>query len=592
MKVSFTFRWEGMKIYRMKIFAVAFITAAIFGFGLAGCGSNSNSSTVRTTQFGRVDGVTSQDGKTWAWLGVPFAKPPVGALRWQPPQDPDAWTDVKAAKAFPDVCTQIGGMFGPPPKGKDYSAIAENFYKPIGSEDCLYMNIWRPVSTEQNLPVLVYIHGGSNVVGLAYDPLVVGDNLAYNGNMVIVGIPYRLGVMGWFYHPALNTGDPLRDSGNFALLDMIQALKFIKNNIANFGGDPNNVTIAGQSAGSTNVNALIVSPLAAGLFHKAISLSGGLGGSSTTAALNKANDIINALLIKDGLATDKPSADAYRTAQGDAWIKTYLMSKASYDFYNIQVDPTGGKWHTGSRTFAPGSTTSTLWGTVAPILDGTVEPASAVAAVNAGNFAKVPQLVGNTAEEGKLFSSAFKVDDYTRIAWMNGTYLGTAPTNLTLADVIDGTIVNPLTVDSYNAYIKNNPSGIVPGPSITTDVFWMLANNSLALYAPWVPVYAYDFKWNKEPAPWNDVYGAWHTEDLPFAFGNFGLSLNCFGWTKTNEPGRLALSRIMQQSIAAFVRTGDPNNSSLGVTWDVWTPTAKGRVAFDATNDAAVISKE
>jgi para-nitrobenzyl esterase len=390
----------------------------------------------------------------------------------------------------------------------------------------------------------------------------------------------------------LNTGDPLRDSGNFAILDMIQALKFIKNNIANFGGDPGNVTIMGQSAGSTNVNALIVSPLAAGLFHKAIPISGGLGGSSTTSALNKANDIINALLIKDGLATDKTSADAYRTAQGNAWIKTYLMSKTNYDLYNIQVDPKGGKWGTGVRVFAPGSTTSQLWGTVAPILDGTVQPANATAAVNAGTFNKVPQLVGNTAEEGKLFSGAFKVDDYTRISWMNGTYLGTAPTNLTLADVIDGTIVNPLTVATYNAYIYNNPTGIVPGPSITTSLFWTLANNSLALFAPFVPVYAYDFKWNKEPTPWNDVYGAWHTEDLPFIFGNFGLNLCSFGWTTTNQPGRLALSSIMQKSVAAFIRTGNPNNSTLGVTWDLWTTGAKGRLVFDATNDAATISKE
>ena len=196
---------------------------------------------------------------------------------------------------------------------KDYSAVWETFYKPIGSEDCLYLNIWSPSPDATKLPVIVFIHGGSNVVGAAFDPLYVGGNLARSANAVVVTVAYRLGVMGWFSHPAFNTGDPLRDSGNFAVLDLIQSLKFVKNNIASFGGDPDNVTIMGHSAGATNVNALIVSPLAAGLFHKAVSLSGGVGGSSPAAAVNKANAFINALLIKDRLATDKASADAYRT---------------------------------------------------------------------------------------------------------------------------------------------------------------------------------------------------------------------------------------------------------------------------------------
>jgi len=347
----------------------------------------------------------------------------------------------------------------------------------------------------------------------------------------------------------------------------------------------------GQSAGSTNVNALVVSPLAAGLFHKAISLSGGVGSSSTTAAVNKANAIIDALLIKDRLATDKPSADAYRTAQSSEWIKNYLMSKPAADLYNIQVDPTGGKWGTGSRTFEPGSTTATLWATVAPISDGTVMPANGTTAIRAGTFNKVPMLVGNTSEEGKLFSSAFKVDDYTRVRWMNGTYLGTT-VGLQLQDVVDASIVSPLTVDNYNTYTFNNANHVTPAPSITTAVFLGLSNASNTAYYPQVPIYAYDFKWNKEPAPWNDVYGAWHTEDLPFIFGNFNMSLEAFGWSDANRPGRLALAGIMQKSVAAFIRTGNPNDPAIGVTWDQWTPTVPHRLVFDATLDQAVISEE
>lgn len=584
-----------MSFGKMKRAVSLSASAAFLALGLAACGGDSdgddaaNPALVRATEFGQIEGMT--DGKILSWYGVPFAKPPVGALRWQPTQPPAAWTGVRGAKEYPEACAQIGGLFGPAPRGKDYSAIHETFYKPIGSEDCLYLNIQRPATHDTGLPVLVYIHGGSNVVGASFDPLYANGNLAANANVIVVTVAYRLGMMGWFAHPAFNTGDAQRDSGNFALLDLIQSLKFVKNNISNFGGDPGNVTIAGQSAGSTNVNALIVAPGAAGLFHKAISMSGGLGGSSTTSAVAKSNAIINAMLIKDRLATDKPSADAYRTGQSAEWIRNYLMTKSAADLYGLQVDPTGGRWGTGSRTFEPGSTTATLWGTVAPIADGVVLPTNATNAVRAGTFNKVPLLVGNTAEEGKLFSSAFKVDDYTRVKWMNGQYLGTI-SGLQLQDLVDSTIVNPLTVDNYNAYTFNNPNRIVPGPSITTAAFLSLGVASNTAFYPQVPVYMYNFKWNKEPAPWNDFYGAWHTEDIPFLFGSFGLSLNAFGWTALNEPGRLALSNIMQKSVSAFMRTGDPNNASLGATWEQWTPSAPKKMGFDATLSAAAVAPE
>ena len=126
----------------------------------------------------------------------------------------------------------------PAPAGKDYSAVWETFYKPIGSEDCLYLNIWSPSTGATKPPVIVFIHGGSNVVGAAFDPLYVGGNLAKNANAVVVTVAYRLGIMGWLAHPAFNTGDALRDTGNFALLDLIQSLKSVKDNIANFGGVP------------------------------------------------------------------------------------------------------------------------------------------------------------------------------------------------------------------------------------------------------------------------------------------------------------------------------------------------------------------
>jgi para-nitrobenzyl esterase len=577
-----------MKKPRSSVFALMGL-----GFVLSSINPAAAESIVRSTHYGAVQGIMEPKQGGFSWLGVPFAKPPVGHLRWQPPQDPDPWNGVLKTQKYGNSCTQVGGMFGPVPEGGDYGDIWKTFFRPVGSEDCLYLNIWRPKSQETNLPVILFIHGGTNVVGTGADPVYVGNSLANAANAVVVTTNYRVGYMGWFYHPALNTGDPLRDSGNFGLLDLIQALKFVKNNIANFGGDPGNVTIMGQSAGATNVYALIGSPLAAGLFHKAIPLSGNISSSSPTAAVNKANAVINALLIADGLATDKASADAYRTALGNAGIKVYLMSKTGADFMRIQTNLTGGKWGTGVRVPEPGSTSALLWNAVALIADGTVLPTTNLSnVIRSGNFNKVPLLIGNTSEEGKLFSGAFKVDDFDRFKAMINTYRSGGFSTLTLADLIDDTIVTPLTVDNYNQYIYSNPQHFTPGPSITTSLFVSLGTSALTAFYPQVPLYYYNFKWNKEPAPWNDVYGAWHTEDLPFIFGNFTLNLDSFGWSAANEPGRLALSSAMQKSIAAFIRTGDPNNSALGATWDQWTPTSRQTMGFDASYDNAIIAPE
>ena len=563
---------------KIVLMGVVFVFLLV-GFAAAGAG---NMSVVVDTQYGKIMGIKEPgtSGKSgFSWLGVPFAKPPVGYLRWQPPEDPDPWNGVLKTQQYGNACTQVGGMFGPIPEGGDYSDIWETFFRPVGSEDCLYLNVWRPATQEENLPVLFFIYGGTNVVGTGADNVYVGKNLANAANAVVITTNYRVGHLGWFSHPALNTGDPLRDSGNFGLLDQIQALKFVKNNIANFGGDPHNVTIMGQSAGASNVFALIVSPLAADLFHKAIPLSGAVSSTSPTAAVNKANAVINALLIADGLATDKATADAYRTAHTNAWIKDYLMSKTGADIMRIETNLTGGRWGTGVRVPEPGSTTALLWNAAPLIADGTVLPANATAAIKAGNFHKVPLLVGNTAEEGNLFAGPFKVDDFTRFGWMVGSFLGTAPKNLKLEDVIDFSLLPPNT--TYNQYASG-----------TTSAFVGFNISAMTSFYPQVPLYYYNFKWNKEPAPWNDVYGAWHTEDLPFIFGNFTLNLDCFGWSKANEPGRLALSNAMQKTIAAFIRTGDPNNPTLGVTWDPWTPNSPRKMGFDATYDEATIAEE
>ncbi len=213
------------------------------------------------TESGALGGVRN-DGLT-AYLGVPYAAPPVGELRWREPQRVASWTGTRKGRSFAPACPQKGvSMPGEDP--------------PATSEDCLYLNVWTPAKiANERLPVLVWIHGGGYTNGSTAMPLYAGDKLAQRG-IVVVTIAYRLGPLGFLAHPALTAESANKSSGNYGLLDQIAALEWIQRNIAAFGGDPGRVTIAGQSAGAMAVSMLMASPLATGLFHQAIGQSGGL----------------------------------------------------------------------------------------------------------------------------------------------------------------------------------------------------------------------------------------------------------------------------------------------------------------------------
>lgn len=212
-------------------------------------------------ESGAVEGL-AKDGVT-AYLGIPFAAPPVGELRWREPQPVASWQGTRSATSFAPACLQNGvSMPGEKP--------------PVTSEDCLYLNVWTPAkAADERLPVIVWIHGGGYVNGSASMPLYWGDRLAERG-VVVVTIAYRLGPLGFLAHPDLTAESARRSSGNYGLLDQIAALEWIRRNIAAFGGDPRRVTIAGQSSGAMSVSILMASPRARGLFHRAIGQSGGL----------------------------------------------------------------------------------------------------------------------------------------------------------------------------------------------------------------------------------------------------------------------------------------------------------------------------
>ncbi|HEX8415628.1 MAG TPA: carboxylesterase family protein, partial [Sphingomicrobium sp.] len=216
------------------------------------------------TVEGAVSG-TVLEGGVQAWLGIPFAAPPVGDLRWKPPQPANRWTATFAADRFAPSCMQ---------PLRDHGIAYYVGDDPV-AEDCLYLNVWAPpgASRTSGLPVIVYVYGGSFVAGSSRKPLYVGDRLAAKG-AIVVGFNYRLGTLGFLAHPELTAESPARASGNYGLLDQVAALKWVNTNIAAFGGDPRRVTIMGQSAGSMSIALLQTSPLARGLFSRIVGLSG------------------------------------------------------------------------------------------------------------------------------------------------------------------------------------------------------------------------------------------------------------------------------------------------------------------------------
>ncbi|MGJ7499232.1 carboxylesterase/lipase family protein [Variovorax sp. ZT5P49] len=537
---------------------------------------------VRQTTAGKIEGV--DDGAssgTYYWKGVPFAQPPVGVLRWRAPVAPEAWSDIRPATKFGNACLQIGRIFSPGLNNIYDATIGTNLGKPVGSEDCLFVNIWRPATDEKNLPVLLFIHGGSNISGYTADPLYDGAKLAKAANAVVITASYRLGILGFLNMPQLKPGGTAGDdSGNFALLDNMAALRFIQSNVANFGGDPGNVTLSGESAGATNLLSVMTSPMAKGLFHKAFEMSGGisLAGNlppgtlpslfQASTSLAQGAAILEKLLVADGTAADAAAAKAYIATRTPAQIAEYLRAQD------------GGKML--STVVAAGL------GSVGPIPDGTVIPTDPIGAIAADQYVKVPMLAGNTRDEGKLFASllgtigfptsGWIVNDAQRFSLMFNFDPDAAPT-LTVNDIIDPFY---LPVDKpgtgYNAATA----------LITKGLFEANRDNLLnTMKTRQSNIWHYRLDWSQEAAPWNDVYGASHAFDLPFVFGNFGPSvLSSSIGGKANEKGRLALSSAVMASIGTFMRKGDPNTPELGATWAPW----PSQLLLDATPTAAKIT--
>jgi len=543
-------------------------------------------SILRNTAQGRVEGRDdSANTGTWSWKGLPFAQPPIGELRWRAPVEPAPWSDVRPARDFGHPCLQNGRIYGPGANNRCDETIASTLNQPIGSEDCLTLNIWRPATDVRDLPVLVFIHGGSNISGYSADPIYDGAHLARRADAVVVTLNYRLGVLGFLDLPQLHAGGDAETqaegagSGNFALLDILAALRWVRRNIGEFGGDPQKVTAMGQSAGAINLLALLVSPLSSGLFQQAIALSGGISlaanlppGSIPT--LNSAEaykaqgrTLLLNLLVADGSAADLAAAESHADRLGDAGVAAYLRGQDARHILRIVL--------------AKGLSAS------GPIPDGKDLPLDPIASIAAGRCQRMPILTGITRDEGKLFAAflplfggppGIRIDDATRFSWMQD-FDPDAPARLTAADLIDPAYLP----------VGNPATGYDARTALLTDRFMRASADNLlqALGAQQREIWHYRFDWSAQSPPWNEVYGAAHLFDLPFLFGNFGPSLvsRVIGG-EANRGGRLALAEAMMGAVAAFLRHGDPGHAALGSPWERW----PARLVFDADAGSARIS--
>lgn len=331
---------------------------------ITSCSEKANNP-VLTIEGGKIQGVETPTKGITAFKGIPFAAPPVGDLRWKSPQPVVPWEGVKLADKYGAAAMQVTWD----PKsfyGKEWRASGSVPF----NEDCLYLNIWTPSAgqKEKKLPVAMWIHGGGYREGFAFEPEMDGGEDWASRGVILVQVTYRLGVMGFFSHPLLSEESPNKVSGNYGLMDQAAALKWIKNNIEQFGGDPNNITIFGQSAGAGSVQSLCASPITKGMISHAISMSGGgLGNLRPATSLDTAQ--LNNKKLMDFYG--KSTLEQMRAISFDEFIK---MAKEYGDTTKTRVG----------------------WG---PVIDNYFLKGSFTDVANAKEIADIPYMIGYTAND-------------------------------------------------------------------------------------------------------------------------------------------------------------------------------------------------
>ena len=463
--------------------------------------------TVRVAQ-GLLAGAAGVHPEVRVYRGIPYAAPPVGGLRWKAPQPAAGWQGVRQATEFSPVCMQT-----PYPAS---AAIYQSKPQPL-SEDCLYLNVWTAAkSGKERLPVMVWVHGGGFTRGSGSSASYDGEILARKG-VVVVTVNYRLGVFGFFAHRALTAESEHHASGNYALLDQIAALEWVKKNIAAFGGDTNCVTIFGESAGSWAVNALMASPRAKGLFHRAIGESGGsFAPMKRLADAEKAGEELAASL---GVTTDV--------------LKT-LRAKPAEEILKASSEQT-----------------------IRQVPDGWVLPEEIYAIFARGKQNDVPLMVGFNADEGTaLAPQGANIKKELFIAGAQQRYGSLAEKFLKVYPA--GT--DEEAVNSFYAAYRDSVFG------------WEMRTWArLQTKTGHQPAYFYYFT-RRPPGPQQEKLRAFHAADLAYVFGNFPWP---FPW----EGADRKLSEAITSYWTNFAKTGNPNGEAL-TQWPVYEAEADQSIEF------------
>jgi para-nitrobenzyl esterase len=474
------------------------------------------------TEYGIVKG--EKKDNVFKFLGIPFAKPPIGNLRWKPTQAPQTWTGVKAANQFAPVCPQ--------------KMIRSNNTEVVGSEDCLYLNIWSPQIGAAKKAVMVFIHGGGNQVGGAsteqggtqfYD----GTNIASRGDVVVVTIQYRLGALGFLVHPGLDALSSTGTSGNYAVLDQIQALKWIKSNIAAFGGDPDRIMVYGESAGGVNTGNLLITDAAKGLFNRATIQSAVPVLSPYTIAKSEGISFVNHFKSQ---GTDKEKIEYLYTLPADSMVSQ-------------DTDPVaGGVEQQG-------------W---SPVLDNYLFNQQPKEKFQSGTYNKMPIMIGTNADEMSL----------------------NAPQTVTPAQM--NLLINTLPVGNRNRAAQLYP----PGPTndeakasyiaFLTDAQFTSTVRRIAQCASLSqsqPVYRYLFS-HIHTINALKPFGSYHGMELFYVFNTWENATLGKGIFFKDEDDKV--QQYMLAYWTNFAKTGNPNSGS-NPTWLPYTAIADNYLDIKAS---------